>query len=287
MAGNIIPAIATTNAIIAGLIVIQATNVLKSLLPPSSPDSTLGGAFARSSPKNVLIQTKARVPLGVQNLSAPNPHCAVCRPVYVSVACDPSKTTLGDVVRGVLKVEAGEDGEPRDISVYEAGRVLSEPDWDDNFERTLESLNCGRNAILMVVDDAEELVDLAVCLTGLPSNHPTDAPSFVLPSLITPLPKRAPKPKEPTPPPPVKVTNGLKRSAAELEDEEDEIQIIEPGSSSSSEERPTKQLRTSGPNDSKRAPDDDTTLERNAKRLRLVSAELEGTEDDDEVVILD
>ncbi|KAG9092861.1 E1 ubiquitin-activating protein uba2, partial [Ceratobasidium sp. 370] len=284
MAGNIIPAIATTNAIIAGLIVIQATNVLKSLIPTPSPNPTLGGAFARSTPKNVLIQTKARAPLGVQNLSAPNPHCAVCRPVYVSVACDPSRTTLGDVVKGMLKLEAGEEEETREVSVYEAGRVLSEPDWEDNFERTLESLNCGRNTILMIVDDAEELVDLAVCLTGLPSGHPADAPSFTLPTSLIPLPKRAPKPREPTPPPPVTATNGLKRSAVELDDEEDEIQIIEPGASP---ERPTKQPRTSGPNATKRAPDDDTTLERNAKRLRLVSAEVEGAEDEDEVVILE
>ncbi|KAG8740350.1 E1 ubiquitin-activating protein uba2 [Ceratobasidium sp. 414] len=286
MAGNIIPAIATTNAIIAGLIVIQATNVLKSLIPTPSPDPALGGAFARSSPKNVLIQTKARAPLGVQNLSAPNPHCAVCRPVYVSVACDPARTTLGEVVKGILKLGAAGEEEPREVSVYEAGRVLSEPDWEDNFEKTLESLNCRRGTILMIVDDAEELVDLAVCLTALPPDHPTDAdsPAFILPTSLIPLPKRAPKPKEPSPPPPVKVTNGSKRSAVELDDE-DEIQIIEPGASS--EERPTKPPRTSGPNGSKRAPDDDTALERNAKRLRLVSAEVEGAEDEDEVVILE
>ncbi|KDN34953.1 hypothetical protein RSAG8_12004, partial [Rhizoctonia solani AG-8 WAC10335] len=75
MAGNIIPAIATTNAIIAGLIVIQALNVLKSLLP--NPSAQTGSALAASSPKNVLIQTKPRAPLGVQNLCTPNPHCAV------------------------------------------------------------------------------------------------------------------------------------------------------------------------------------------------------------------
>jgi ubiquitin-like 1-activating enzyme E1 B len=168
MAGNIIPAIATTNAIIAGLIVIQAINVLKSLLPNAS-NPNVGGALANSSPKNVLIQTKSRAPLGVQNLCTPNPHCPVCRPVYVSVACDPARATLGDIVKGVLGSEAGADeGELREVSVYEAGRVLSEPDWDDNFERTLESLNCGRGMMLMIVDDDEEVVDLAVCLTALP-----------------------------------------------------------------------------------------------------------------------
>ncbi|QRW07441.1 ubiquitin-conjugating enzyme E1 [Ceratobasidium sp. AG-Ba] len=280
MAGNIIPAIATTNAIIAGLIVIQATNVLKTLLPAST---NLGGAFAHSAPKNVLIQAKARAPLGVQNLSPPNPHCAVCRPVYVPVACDPSKATLGDVIKGLLKMEAGEDGNMREVSVFEAGRVLSEPDWDDNFERTLESLGCGRNTTLMVVDDAEQVVDLAICLTGLPSGHPADAPPFVLPTELIALPKRAPKPRDPTPPPPPKPrpTDGVKRSAIELEEEEDEIQIIEPGSGS--EEPPAKQPRLSGPNIVKRAPDDDSALERNAKRLRLVSAELE----EDEVEILE
>ncbi|KAH7323317.1 hypothetical protein B0J17DRAFT_682908 [Rhizoctonia solani] len=269
MAGNIIPAIATTNAIIAGLIVIQALNVLKSLLPNAS-DKT-GGALANSSPKNVLIQTKPRAPLGVQNLCTPNPHCAVCRPVYVTVSCDTAKATLGDIVKGVLGV--GNPEEQREVSVFEGGRILAEPDWDDNFERTLDSLNCGRGTILMIVDDAEEVVDLAVCLSGLPESH-TDKP-YILPSTIPPLPKRAPKPKEPTPEPPV--TTGSKRRVPDDEDE-DEIQIIEPGESN----------RTSGLNVTKRTPDDASVLERNAKRLRLASTEVEEPmEDDDEIVILE
>ncbi|CAE6486282.1 unnamed protein product [Rhizoctonia solani] len=274
MAGNIIPAIATTNAIIAGLIVIQALNVLKSLLPNASPQT--GGALAHSSPKNVLIQTKPRAPLGVQNLCTPNPHCAVCRPVYVTVSCDTTKATLGDIVKGVLGVENSE--EQREVSVFEGGRILAEPDWDDNLERTLDSLNCGRGTTLMIVDDAEEVVDLAVCLSGLPESH-SDKP-YVLPSTIPLLPKRAPKPKEPTPEPPV--TTGSKRRVPDDEDE-DEIQIIEPGAPQ------TESNRTSGPNATKRTPDDASVLERNAKRLRLASSEVEEpmVDDDDEIVILE
>ncbi|KAJ1305508.1 hypothetical protein OPQ81_000515 [Rhizoctonia solani] len=250
IAGNIIPAIATTNAIIAGLIVIQALNVLKSLLP-NAP-----GALAHSSPKNVLIQTKPRAPLGVQNLCTPNPHCAVCRPVYVTVLCDTAKTTLVDIVKGVLAVENPD--EEREVTVFEGGRILAEPDWDDNFERTLDNLSCGRGSILMVVDEAEEVVDLAVCLSGLPEPHTGEKP-FILPSSIPPLPKRAPKPKEPTPEP--VVTAGSKRRVPE--DEDDEIQIIEPGQS----EPEPKQ--------------------RNAKRLRLASSEVEEVVDDDEVIVLE
>ncbi|CAE6506349.1 unnamed protein product [Rhizoctonia solani] len=259
MAGNIIPAIATTNAIIAGLIVIQALNVLKSLLPNASAQA--GGALANSSPKNVLIQTKPRAPLGVQNLCTPNPHCAVCRPVYITVSCDTSKATLGDIVKGVLGVENPE--EQREVSVFEGGRILAEPDWDDNFERTLDSLNCGRGTILMVVDDAEEVVDLAVCLSGLPGTHSSDNKPFIIPSTIPPLPKRAPKPKEPSPEP--AVTTGSKRRVPDDEDE-DEIQIIEPG-----------------------AQNQNGSNQRTAKRLRLASSEVEEAmvDDDDDIVILE
>lgn len=123
-------------------------------------------------------------------------------------------------------------------------------------------------------------------------DHPVDAAPFVLPTSLPPLPKRAPKLKEETPPPP-ETKNGLKRSAPD--DIDDEIQVIEPGAPQTDAhahvdgQRPIKQLRASGPNGSKRAPDDDTTLERNAKRLRLVSAEVEVVEedDDDEIVILE
>ncbi|CAE6479274.1 unnamed protein product [Rhizoctonia solani] len=272
MAGNIIPAIATTNAIIAGLIVIQALNVLKSLLPNASAHT---GALANSTPKNVLIQTKPRAPLGVQNLCTPNPHCAVCRPIYITVSCDTTKTTLGDIVKGVLGVENAD--EQREVSVFEGGRILAEPDWDDNFERTLDSLNCPRGTMLMIVDDAEEVVDLAVCLAGLSESHPPDDKPYVLPSSIPPLPKRAPKPKEPTPEP--AVTTGSKRRVPD-DDEEDEIQIIEPGQTQPEPNRASA-------NATKRTPDDASVLERTAKRLRLASTEVEVMEDDDEVVVLE
>lgn len=147
MAGNIIPAIATTNAIISGLIVLQALHLLS-----KSHDKL----------RNVHLQYKPAVPLSAISLSKPNPACGVCRDTYILVQCDPTRARLGEVVRGVL------GGEGREVSVYEDKRVLSDPDWEDNWERTLESLNVTRGKFLTVVDEEGEWSTLAIGLGELP-----------------------------------------------------------------------------------------------------------------------
>ncbi|KAF8627719.1 hypothetical protein AX15_004277 [Amanita polypyramis BW_CC] len=175
MAGNIIPAIATTNAVIAGLIVLQALHFLR-----KSYDKL----------RNVHIQLKPTVPLSAISLSSPNAECGICRDTYTTVLCDPARTMLGDVVKGIL----GNDR--REVSVYEDKRVLSDPDWDDNYERTLESLNVTRGKFLTIVDEDGEWSNIAVALGALPSNHPIHAPPYILPS---PLPKPSKKVKRPPP----------------------------------------------------------------------------------------
>ena len=193
MAGNIIPAIATTNAIISGLIVLQALQLLRQSYSPL---------------RNIHLQYKPAVPLSSVTLSKPNPDCGICRDTYTSVLCDPSQTRLGEVVKGIL----GDDD--REVSVYEDKRVLSDPDWDDNNGRTLESLNVTRGKFLTIVDEDGEWGTIAVGLGVLPhvslsltfstsltscfsrANHPLDGPPFILPS---PLPK-PPKKQKPAPP---------------------------------------------------------------------------------------
>jgi len=147
MAGNIIPAIATTNAIISGLIVLQALHLLKT---------------SHGKLRNVHLQFKPAVPLSTIRLSEPNPECGICRDTYGMLLCDPSRTLLGDVVRGIL----GDD--EREVSVYEDKRVLSDPDWGDNLDRTLESLNVGRNKFLSIVDDEGEWATISLGIGLLP-----------------------------------------------------------------------------------------------------------------------
>jgi len=65
-------------------------------------------------------------------------------------------------VRGIL----GDD--EREVSVFEDKRVLSDPDWEDNLDRTLESLNVGRNKFLSIVDDEGDWATISLGIGLLP-----------------------------------------------------------------------------------------------------------------------
>lgn len=198
MAGNIIPAIATTNAIIAGLIVLQALHILKADFRKLTDADPNNRDVDLSKLKNVHIQIKPAVPLSAISLSRPNPNCGVCRDTYVNVLCDPGRTRLGELVQAVVQSQqqailqsrqeggdqgqgeqggmSGEreeegDGESEDwaeVSVYEDKRILSDPDFDDNVEKTLESLNVGRGKFLAVVDEDGRRGTVVVSVGVLP-----------------------------------------------------------------------------------------------------------------------
>ena len=82
MAGNIIPAIATTNAIVAGLCVLQASHVLRSNLEKA---------------RNVFISKRPDQAFITEPLRPPNPLCQVCGIVRTELVCSPT-TTLEEVV---------------------------------------------------------------------------------------------------------------------------------------------------------------------------------------------
>lgn len=155
MAGNIIPAIATTNAIVSGLVVLQAFHLLRK---------------SYNKLRNVHLQFRPSLPLSTISLSASNPKCGVCRDTYTEILCDPAKVTLSQVIDGILGDGIGEDDGTgrREVSVYEEKRVLSDPDWDDNLDRTLESMGVTRGKFLSIVDEEGEYATIQVAIGELP-----------------------------------------------------------------------------------------------------------------------
>jgi len=89
MAGNIIPAIATTNAVVAGLCVLQARHVLSGSLELARM------VFISRRPDQAFVS---------EALRPPNPYCQVCQIVRAELKCPTDSTTLGQVIRGCMRL---------------------------------------------------------------------------------------------------------------------------------------------------------------------------------------
>ncbi|KAF9511239.1 hypothetical protein BS47DRAFT_1346954 [Hydnum rufescens UP504] len=232
MAGNIIPAIATTNAVISGLIVIQALQVLRSGLAsdgathisPNTPKAVTPRHYPEKrllAARNVFLQGgRPSVPLGSFGTVPPNAGCSVCRETYIHVQCDPGRVTLGTLVDAVLTAEASARGreERREISVYEADRVLSEPDWDENLHRTLADLGCGKGKFITLVDEDEVVGNVALAISESPATHPLQGLPYRLPVDIHPPPLRPARlPRSSPPSSPLKqITSPVKANQKRL-----------------------------------------------------------------------
>lgn len=137
MAGNIIPAIATTNAMVAGLCVLQALKVLRDDL-----------AKARM----VFLTTPIvdRI-ISAEPLRPPNPQCPVCSAAQAKLRVDLSRATVQDLT-DALKHELGYGDE---ISIATDDGILYDPDLDDNLPKKLADLSIEVGTFLTITDESD------------------------------------------------------------------------------------------------------------------------------------
>lgn len=141
MAGNIIPAIATTNAIVAGLCVLQSFKVLR-----GQYDSVKEVFLAPNATDHMLASDRPR---------KPNPECPVCSAFQVTLDVDFDKITLRDLVDDFAKEQLKFDAEGEFVISNEVG-ILYDIDETDNLDKKLSELKIGHGTFLTVTDDSDE-----------------------------------------------------------------------------------------------------------------------------------
>lgn len=137
MAGNIIPAIATTNAIVAGLCVLQSFKVLE-------------GDFANT--KEVFLSPFATDRLlASDRYQNPNLECPVCSVAHNRILVDVQNTTLQELVEDFLKSGLGYSEE---ITINDGhDHLLYDIDETINLDKKLSDLGISDNSFLTVLDD--------------------------------------------------------------------------------------------------------------------------------------
>ncbi|KAL1450557.1 hypothetical protein WDU94_002907, partial [Cyamophila willieti] len=184
MAGNIIPAIATSNAIVAGLVVLHAIHVLQANFQSCQT------VYLRKKPnhRNQMIVPE-------KLLTAPNPKCPVCSPKpQRTVGLDVTKMTIAEFEEQVLKKTLNMSPMV-DVMIESSGSVIissEEGETESNNEKHLEDLGVKDGAIL-IADDYLQQYTLRLIISHRVSQR--DGPEFeILDQTDLPTPPTQPQP---------------------------------------------------------------------------------------------
>ncbi|XP_071565776.1 SUMO-activating enzyme subunit 2 [Temnothorax nylanderi] len=171
MAGNIIPAIATTNTIIAGMVVLHAFRVLENNLEA-----------CRSVYLRLKMNHRNQLLVPEKAVNPPNPQCYVCAPTPQAVlAVDTSSMTIKEleelVLKNILNMIAP------DVMIDGTGAVVissEEGETESNNDKKLEELGIKDGAILKV-DDFQQNYSLTVFVVYREKPGPKDdSPQFLI-----------------------------------------------------------------------------------------------------------
>ncbi|KAL4923912.1 E1 ubiquitin-activating protein ubaB [Aspergillus undulatus] len=206
MAGNIIPAIATTNAMTAGLCVLQSFKVLR-------------GDYENA--KMIFLERSGARAINSESLNPPNPNCPICSTVYVRVQIDLTRATLNDLVENVLRKQLQYREE---FSVNTEQGIVFDPDLEDNLPKKLSDLGVTADSFLTVVDDDEQpRVNLQLMVVASEKSSSEETSPQEQSVVLDKVPEVPRKPKAPTPAPEADQVNGTNLGKRKRGPEEAEL----------------------------------------------------------------
>lgn len=152
IAGNIIPAIATTNAIISGF---SNLGSLSHFSMAEQPEKT----------KTVFISIKPNKRATCALVEKPNPKCASCgitSKAIVKISKELLELTLQDFIDAITKIY----GYSGDISIIlGSSRLIYDYDFEDNVDKKLKDIvGFNNNEVILIQDDDDELQNLELLI---------------------------------------------------------------------------------------------------------------------------
>lgn len=168
IAGNIIPAIATTNAICAGLQILQVFTILKQQLTQGPEELQLGETCCyvnciRNKTRNGLFLTAS-------SLDPPNPNCFVCKNATIPLTLNVNEWTLNQFLNLVVKKKLGFE-EPTILLegdfIWEEGDGADSLEYEPNLSKVLAKLPCGgiQHGTVVEIDDASQNLTIQVSVS--------------------------------------------------------------------------------------------------------------------------
>ena len=182
VAGNIVHAVATTNAIVGGLIVLEAMKILRKK-KDAKGDEDDAKAKQQSRPPCRYTFVKKRATnnrlLEPVEPDPPNASCAVCGQARLELVCDTESFTLGRLLHDVLKKKLGMHApeiEAPDTTLYLQPEGLEEDEkaqYEKNLLAVLTALPAGgvRNGTELDISDFLQKFDFKLLVTHRPKRE--------------------------------------------------------------------------------------------------------------------